>query len=522
MSPNLLTNLKGPKTEYRKSGVWLQYRSIGTSDAWTNLIPLSDIQGLPGVNAVANDTATGAYVDSLSSETRGALDRFVTDTRVARRADPMGLFYAAIAGRKLRPVVMVGAGSSTTAGYGISLDDERWLNRFALALQAAYPLIPGRSQPPTRTLAEAVAKPPSENGIQFVNAGINSATAANYLTATTLPQVAALSPSVILHMVGANDWAAGTTAADYKTTMLSKLTALDAATTGPVLHVLIQSFAPDLGLSRPVSWSDYAKALEEIAEERASNTIFVDVSPMFKLAGLPGDDYYGLMQGDDLHLNSSGQSLMADTIREFMGFAGSAAHPQPSFSVMPARFTSDSFATPSAVAGRSADLGLLGTARTWAQGSGAAGFEVASGTIRPTAASVIQFAGIAIGATSMRVSALVLTLPTAGNVYLDLYRAALDGTPDSYRLDFSVAGARLQKRVAGVTTLMYMPLKPSELINSVVSMQWYRGFLSLLVDGVERYSTDDTTVASGGYIGFARTSTAVGGSFNRFAIDLLA
>lgn len=73
-----VTNLTGPGVELQRSGGYLQWRVKGATGAWNNLLPLTDIQGaqgLPGVNAVDNDTAVGGYISTAgTSVTKTALE----------------------------------------------------------------------------------------------------------------------------------------------------------------------------------------------------------------------------------------------------------------------------------------------------------------------------------------------------------------------------------------------------------------------------------------------------------------
>lgn len=69
-------NLKGPALELQETLTHIQWRVAGSDAVWEDLVPLSDLQGLPGVNAVDNDTAVAGYVSSGSgSATQTAGDQ---------------------------------------------------------------------------------------------------------------------------------------------------------------------------------------------------------------------------------------------------------------------------------------------------------------------------------------------------------------------------------------------------------------------------------------------------------------
>lgn len=66
MGWKLKANLRGPSVELREAGGYVQWRVAGSGSAWVNLLPLTDIQGLPGVNGVENVEAVAGYVDAVT------------------------------------------------------------------------------------------------------------------------------------------------------------------------------------------------------------------------------------------------------------------------------------------------------------------------------------------------------------------------------------------------------------------------------------------------------------------------
>lgn len=225
--------------------------------------------------------------------------------------------YAAAAKRNVGPIVMVAMGSSTTAGNGASSAATNYVNQLALAIQATYPLISGPS-PTTRTLAAAVATPPSANGLQMINAGVAGATSSTYLTPTTIGQIAALHPSILFHMIGANDYANGVTPSVYQSNLLSQIsalnTALNAASSTPFVHVLIHTYArPDI-TTPAFPWDQYLAALRSAGATDLVKMTVIDQSYAYNEIGIPGADPYGF-KADTLHLNDTGHAYMADLIR---------------------------------------------------------------------------------------------------------------------------------------------------------------------------------------------------------------
>jgi len=75
MARSTLSDLHGPKTEFQKSATHLQYHAVGTSDPWQNVIPLAELQGVPGANAVPTSDAIAALVTNpIASAAQKAID----------------------------------------------------------------------------------------------------------------------------------------------------------------------------------------------------------------------------------------------------------------------------------------------------------------------------------------------------------------------------------------------------------------------------------------------------------------
>jgi lysophospholipase L1-like esterase len=223
---------------------------------------------------------------------------------------------AALASRNAGPRVLVFAGSSTTFGNNATTSARRYVNMFTATLQARYPLYSG-SSPATVTLSAAVATPPSSAGVQAVNAGVVGTDASNYLNSTTRGQIAALNPVAIIHMVGSNDYSAGTSAATYKTTVQTQIAGLRALLTGPCVHILAQSYQR-LDVDTPtVVWSAYGAALAEIANEDAhGDVVYVDISLPYIQSGIPGADPLDLIDTDGIHQRDAGHAVMADALAD--------------------------------------------------------------------------------------------------------------------------------------------------------------------------------------------------------------
>ena len=80
MAIELLTNILGPNVALRKSGDYMQWRVDEDSALWQNLMPLADIQGLPGMDAAPTDVAVAGYVSTAgTSDTKTAVTNRIED-----------------------------------------------------------------------------------------------------------------------------------------------------------------------------------------------------------------------------------------------------------------------------------------------------------------------------------------------------------------------------------------------------------------------------------------------------------
>ena len=223
----------------------------------------------------------------------------------------LGIFKAAVANRNNMSVPLVFAGSSTIAGAGASAADRQFVRIFTALVQAAYPLRSG-THPSFVSLGSATL--PLANGIQGIGAGISGSTSSNFLTSTTIGQIAALAPRCIIIQVGANDYGSNVNPATYKANMTSQLANLRSAINAPCLYVLVHQYRR--GDTTPnYSWSAYANALNEIADA-SSDAMFINTEPYFTAAGSPSPDPFDLLGSDNLHSTDAGHAMIADVLKD--------------------------------------------------------------------------------------------------------------------------------------------------------------------------------------------------------------
>lgn len=228
------------------------------------------------------------------------------------------LLRVLLATRDSGPRPLVYCGSSTTAGSNATAEARRYVNLLTAALQAAFPLRTGAVSPAMRTLSQAAGASLTA-GVQGVNAGVGGTTASNYLTSTTRGQIAGLAPTMILHMVGSNDYASKIAVATYKANVRTQIDALDSAISTPHVHVLVQPYERGDVTNPAAPWSAYGTALRELADADLARRLYLDISEPYTAAGVPSPDPLDLLDTDLVHQTDAGHAAMAELLRDALG-----------------------------------------------------------------------------------------------------------------------------------------------------------------------------------------------------------
>lgn len=293
-----------------------------------------------------------------------------------------------------RPVVFVG--SSTTVGSNATTAANRWVNRLTAALQAAWPLSNGSAASGTRSLATVVAASPLPAGVHGVNAGVVGTTSATYLDATSRSQIAGLAPAVIVHTIGANDYSAGVVPATFATNLDGQLDALDAAISGPHVHVLVHSYRRRDVSSPAYPWTAYGSAMASVAASDTARRVFLDISGPYEQVDIGGTDPLNLLDTDLTHQTDAGHAVMAELVRDALDIPGSASVTLTGSSsgtlaasapLPTAALTASMGTDPASVSGlialfRASDLGLTDNTAvaSWAPSAGSETAALAQGT----------------------------------------------------------------------------------------------------------------------------------------------
>lgn len=435
----------------------------------------------------------------------------VVEANVPSRAvKAAGLLRAMLSQWMSKPVRLVFAGSSTTEGREATAVSRRYVDLLVGAIQAAYPAVGGVEAPVVVSKTAVWPSIPPEPGIQGFNAGKGGTSAATYLTAAERTRIAAINPSVVLHMVGSNDWSDKITPATYRANLLASLNDLDSKITVPHVHVLVHSWEKNNGIAGVAPWSEYGDVLRRIASERPDSVIFVDTSQSFVAAGVPGTDPLGLIGSDRVHGGDAAHALTADLIRESLGITLSRAvaqgtTPTPVTLVV---HTSDGFSGSNTtnIVGRNSDVALGGTAQAWV--GDANQFGISSGqAVRSGLAT--SFVGWQEPSADVELAVKIVALPATGtNLQLNVRRSALSGTPDAYRVLVTASGqVDMLKRVNGATTTL-ASAAATITGGDTIALRVIGTQVVLLKNDVPVRAVTDTSITAAGFAGLVGGTAA--------------
>lgn len=162
------------------------------------------------------------------------------------------------------------------------------------------------------------------------------------------------------------------------------------------------------------------------------------------------------------------------------------------------------------VLGRLTDAGPGLTRGTWVgvdKGVAISGGKLVRGTVDATWSALLPTT-----ATSMSISFILNARPTVSAIYVDILRATITGSPNSYRLEVGDGSIRIMKRFGGPNT--YLSPSISVPMGSRLALRKRGSLIEVTVDGVLRESVTDTDITTGAYAGLAASTAATG-----FVID---
>lgn len=243
-------------------------------------------------------------LDTPGTALRQALDALTLEHLAESFHGPMSKWGAALRNPAV-PAIWVNLGSSTanggnTANFGLS-----WVGRIATYLT-------GRSHN-NGGIGELSASPARPAKGTFVyNGAVGGTTSSNYMDATRLANIKKLQPTLITHMIGANDLGGSVAPATYKANLRNWMDQLQAASPDTV-HLYIHQQGRQLATPK-YAWAEYGRAMREVAG-LYPNVAFLDASERFTFR----DGLEPYLVSDGYHMNQTGHRIMADLVAEAMG-----------------------------------------------------------------------------------------------------------------------------------------------------------------------------------------------------------
>lgn len=211
-----------------------------------------------------------------------------------------------------QPYRIMFLGSSTTQGYLIN-PNEGYVNNMLAAFMTAQPMVNSSSLVHQNTGSSVT---PSQPGFHFLNAGLGGTTSANYYGTDRATLANGFKPTLVLHMIGSNDYHQQMPITTYKNNLNSVITDIDSKVGGSqnVQHVLIQSYRRTDRADTGITWAQYGQAQSEVAASR-SNTTYIDTMPMFNAYGWSDKN----LMADKIHTTVPGYELLARFVAQGMG-----------------------------------------------------------------------------------------------------------------------------------------------------------------------------------------------------------
>lgn len=431
---------------------------------------------------------------------------------------------AGLSNAHLAPCRFVVTGSSTSA------QNPGYVAPLTAAMQTAYPSGLGYESPLQVSNSADFTIPAATAGVQVYNAAQGSTFSSDFLTSTEITKIAALNPAAVLIMIGSNNYNSSTPIATYKSQVQGKIDDFKAQVTSQCVYILVHSYQRT-GEHTP-AWAEYGQALREIADADPNNVAFSDVSAPFYTLGVPAPDPLDLLNVDGTHLNTAGYALLAEELCRALGIpgprrplilAGSGAE------IVHSRLFSDAF---SGTAGELRDRvgdGLLGgpVGKAWAATDTLGQLAVATGQLTRGAGTLASFfGGVQIGTLDAEVGVTVVAMPVGGTLIVDLHRASssVAAVPDSYRVELLTTGQMsVRTRIGGTSTTLATgtSIIGTYAAGNRITLRYYRGWLTLLVNGIARGSWSTTAITAAGWAGISGGAAVTSLTLDNFTVDAL-
>jgi len=228
------------------------------------------------------------------------------------RSPAITAIHRRLASAATRRVRLLALGSSTTYGMDLADPSQRWPDRLMQGLRArgidADPASVGPLDP------EVLSQAP---GAVMVD-GAEPGTLAETYLAEDLPGLLASdasgnAPTVVFHMIGANDYYAQNPPAVYGAALRASTAALDAQLVRPI-QVYVSDYTDPATKDPHFPWSAYRAQMRQVAAEDPAHRVFVDLTPWFDRVHVPGSDPDGYLDSGGVHPSPAGHAMIARLI----------------------------------------------------------------------------------------------------------------------------------------------------------------------------------------------------------------
>lgn len=287
------------------------------------------------VQVIGNDAkASAAAASQAAAQATAAVATGIDAAKVDLRADIAtaragavvdATSAAAVRAREIAVEVLHGSGAAggPLAAWEAALSNTAVNARMVvLGSEGAAETIQGK---PTQTFIERLAFRSGAKaletltggnagtGMQWFNGAIAGATAANYAPTTAITKAASLAPTLVLHYLGANDWATNVDPGLFENRVRSAIEALEAASPASV-HVLATPVRrTDVSGTSP--WSAYNNALAKIAAEKPDTRIHIGLGAYLAKRGAA----WGMLKSDGITLTRNAHKIIADILADLLG-----------------------------------------------------------------------------------------------------------------------------------------------------------------------------------------------------------
>jgi lysophospholipase L1-like esterase len=462
------------------------------------------VRGLPGVNALANDAAVGAYLDAAyETETGRAALGLIPDVP---RPGGFAALRAWQGARGVKPLNIVFLGSSTVQGH-LADPTFRWVNILAAR----------HTERPVRTLTEAAAAEQLAAPINFINGGIGGADSTDYVNSAILDRIVKLDPRLVVIMVGSNDYKRGINPETYRKKIMADIATINDRTNNPTGFLLIQSYQRMDSFTPAYPWLAYRAALKQI-EFELQNVSFLDLHSSYRAVGVPGGDPFKLIQTVDyVHMTDAGHQMMAELVDEVL--------PMPeTFTAVQTRHSSDAFsgADTGNFVGRTLDNGFGGgAASTWIGDAGAMAIVGNRATAGTPSGPWFTGAVAPVTAGNYEVSFYLTAAVVGQPLYLDVRRAVTSTIGSAYRLAVTEAGTvELMKRDTALN-LVTLGKGGAFRVGDRLAIRARGNIISILVNNKIVASVFDDEITGDGRWGFAGSTSTTSYRIARPAVEII-